>query len=204
MSSLTGQEIINFGHDTSTTVNYKFNSLGFRSPEQSSSDSVIVIGNSISFGIGISEKDIYGYQVAKQLRLGYINCALGCYFHENHDHLLNLKNLAKRTTNDLFLIQINNLDRQRISAEKVISPGNKIHAINKFIDYFTQVEQLLRDKQKFYFYWDNVEHKLPTEIKHKLLIHNKFHIDSSLPNNIDTFGIKSHRAISNVILSKLT
>ena len=204
MSSLASQEIINFGYDKSTTVNYKFNSLGFRSPEQHNSDSVIVIGNSISFGIGIDEGDIYGHRVAKQLGLGYINCSLGCYFHENHDHLLNLKNLAKRTANDLFLIQINNLDRLRISAEKVISPGNKIQAVDKFINYFTQVEQLLWDKQKFYFYWDNVDHELPAEIKHKFLIHNKFHIDTSLPDNADTFGIKSHSAISKVILANIT
>ena len=204
MGSLAGREVVNFGIDQSDNITYKFNSLGFRSPEHYNRDSVIVVGNSISFGIGIAEEDIYGYQVAEQAGLGYINCSLGCYFHENHDHLLNLKNLAKRTTNDLFLIQFNNLARQRVSAEKVISSRNKIQAVNNFIDYFTQVEQLLWNKQKFYFYWDNVDHVLPPEIKNKLLIHNKFHLDTSLPNNTNTFGIKSHLTISKVVLSKLT
>jgi len=203
MSNLAGQEIINFGYDKSNKVNYKFNSLGFRSPEQHNRDSVIVVGNSIGFGIGLLQEQTYGYQAAQQLGLGYINCAVGCYFHENHDHLINLQKLSARSNKDLFVIQINNLDRHRIDNNTVITTGNTDQCVAKFIDYFDLVESILKDKQRVYLYWDNINYELPTSIKNKLLIHNKFHIDSSLDTNLSTFGIKSHRAISKVISTKL-
>jgi hypothetical protein len=77
--------------------------------------------------------------------------------------------------------------------------GNKIQAVDRFVDYFSQVELLLKDKQKFYLYWDEVNYDLPLEIKNKLLIYNKFHHDISLPNNTETFGPKTHLIISKII-----
>lgn len=205
MLSLASQDIVNFGYDTLTDVNYKFNSIGFRSPEYTQlKDSVIAIGNSISFGIGLPEDQMFAFQVAEQLGYDYNNFSVGCYFHENHDHLANLKLLAQRNTNDIFLIQINNLDRNRISATSVVRCDTKQQCLDKFIDYFNQVEQILHNKQRIYLYWDDISYNLPPDIVSKLAIYNKLHLDYSLSNRQSTFGKKSNYAIAKVILAKLS
>lgn len=51
MSMLAEKTVKNYGYDTQNLIEYSFNSLGFRSPEPSKDPSLVVIGNSISFGI---------------------------------------------------------------------------------------------------------------------------------------------------------
>lgn len=203
MKEFAAKTIINFKYDQTNTTSYRFNSLGFRSPEPTTNNSIIVIGNSVSFGIGLPEEQTYGSLVASAYQYNYLNCALGCYYHENHDYLINLKKLASRLTDDIFLIQINNLDRHRVG-DTVTSTGDKAQAVAKFIDYFNKIEEILHNKQKIYLYWDNVDYDLPDNIKSKFLIYNKFHLDSSIATMPDTFGTKSHLTISKIILSKLS
>jgi len=203
MIKFAGQEVVNFGYDNTDNVKYKFNSLGFRGAEyQESHDSVILIGSSIGFGIGLAEEETFGFKVAQELGYKYINCAFGCYYHQNHDHLENLKVLAQRSNNDLFLIQFNNLDRHRIG-DTVISGNPAEQNLTKFLNYFKQVEELLVNKQKFYLYWDEVDCDLPDYIKDKILIHNKFYLDNSIVGKPNTLGAKSHAIITKVLLAKL-
>lgn len=203
MIKFANQEVVNFGYDNTNNVKYKFNSLGFRGEEyQESHDSVILIGNSIGFGIGLAEEETFGFKVAQELGYKYINCAFGCYFHENNDHLENLKILSCRTTNDLFLVQFNNIDRHRIN-DVVVSTDNAEQGLSKFLDYFNQVEKLLANKQKIYLYWDDVNYELPNYVKDKILIHNKFYLDNGIAGNSSTMGLKSHVVIAKTILAKL-
>ena len=181
-----------FGYDQQGVINYKFNKVGFRSPEFTEKRSLITIGNSISFGVGLDEKNAYGYKTAQQLNLEYINLSIGCYPHTNHQYLQNIANMLERDTDDVFVIQINNLARD-----------NK-NCVDKFLNYFDQVTELLKHKQKLFVYWDDIQHDLPKSVSDQILIYNKFHLDNSIAGQPQTFGVKSHNAIFQILCSKLT
>jgi hypothetical protein len=70
----------------------------------------------------------------------------------------------------------------------------------RFLDYFDQISTILKHTRKIFLYWDNVEYDLPKSVTDQILIYNKFHIDNSLSNNMDTFGTKSHLYISKIII----
>jgi hypothetical protein len=172
--------------------------LGFRSPEITDHATLFVVGNSISFGIGLSESDTFVNQTARKLDMPFANLSFGCYFYENHDHLLNLKNLSQRKTDDIIVIQINNLDRRR-QGEIVLQGNDSKFCRDRFLDYFDQVNVLLEHKSKIFLYWDNIDHDLPKSVISQLLVYNKGHLDRSLPKNHNTFGIKSHNFIANIL-----
>ena len=207
MKQLAGQSIYQFGYDQQGTINYSFNNLGFRTGYSTGVDSINLIGNSIAFGIGLDYDQTFGKLAATSLNKKINNYSFGCYRHENHDHLANIKLLAKQDNNDIFIIQINNLDRQRIDSTSVITGNTAEFCQQRFIDYFDQVSELLKHKSKIFLYWDEKSYDIPKSIIDQILIVNKFHVDSSLPTRKDTFGVKSNQIISKVIannLAKLT
>lgn len=197
-TKVKNKNITKFGYDQIGSTEYKFNSLGFRSPEIIDLPTVFCIGNSVSFGIGVDESKTFVSLVAKDLGRPYANLGFGCYFHENHDHLQNLINLSGRNQEDIVLIQINNLDRRRCG-DSVIDGNAPAFCRTRFLDYFEKVNALFKYKTRVFLYWDEVEHDLPKSVTKKILIHNKGHLDQSLPGRIDTFGVKSHGFVSNVI-----
>lgn len=190
MRCLINQQVTKYGYDNTGTVEYSFNSLGFRSDEITSRPSLVVVGNSISFGIGLSIEQTYGHLVAQRINRPLINLSIGCYFHENHNNLINLTNLSNQA--HIFVIQINNLDR-----------GTHTDKLARFVDYYQQTQEILKNQQVIYLYWDEKEYAIPNSIKDSILIYNKFHLDSSLPDNTGTFGPHSHRVIAEIVQSKL-
>jgi hypothetical protein len=198
MSRLANQVVDHYGYDTQHTIKYCFNSLGFRSPEPVTHPGLVVIGNSVSFGIGVDILSTYGGILSAGLNRSLDNFAFGCYFHENHDHLNNLKLLSEQDRDLIFLIQINNLDRRR-NQDTVVSGNDHNWCVNRFLDFFEQSEVLLKKRPHVYLYWDNVNYELPNSVDKLILIKNHFHIDTSICNARDTFGPKSHAAIAKTL-----
>lgn len=204
MKLLSNQTVTQFGYDNQGIINYSFNSEGFRSTEfDLNSNKLVVIGNSISFGIGVDESETFAKMLSMSMKKNLHNMSFGCYFHENHDHLANLKNISDSQGDDIFLVQINNLGRRRISKTEVVQENSKSYCVKKFIDYFDTVEQLLKNKSRIYLYWDNIDYDLPESITRQFTIHNQFHIDQSLKTNSTTFGKKTHQVIYKVLYSLL-
>ena len=184
MAKLANSTVRSLSYDTSNSVDYHINSIGFRGPELENTRSVIVIGNSVGFGLGIEFENTFGYLVSKDLGLPVANFAFGGCTQDNADYVQNIKLLSQRPFDDIFIVQINNI--------------NQHSDINQ---YFDTVEQLLKNKSRVYVMWDSSP--VPDAITSKLLIHNKFHLDKSLPDYPDTFGIMSNRAIAKVIAGSL-
>lgn len=197
MKQLADTTVTQFGHDTVGTVTYSFDSRGFRSKNHSGR-CLNAIGNTVSFGIGLDQQHTFGSKLAHHLNLELNNCSFGCYLHENHDHLQNLNNMIKRDSDDVFLIQINNLDRYRDCGD-VKTNIDAAWATKRFLDYFDQVREICKNHHVIYVYWDNIHYSLPPSVISEISIYNKFHIDQALPAHPDTFGVRSHRAISRVL-----
>jgi hypothetical protein len=205
MAQLSMKTTQTFGYDHQGTTTYKFNNLGFRTEESSyNSGSINLIGNSIAFGIGINYHQTFGGILANNLKRKLNNFSYGCYRHENHDHLTNIKLLATQDNNDLFIIQINNLDRSRVTPNLVVTGNDPEFCKLKFLDYFEQIIDLLKNKNKIFIYWDPHSYDLPKSIVDQILIFNKFHLDTSLLDYPDTFGIKSNLAIARVLEAYIT
>ena len=123
--------------------------------------------------------------------------------HENHDHLDNIKLLLETgNDSDIYVVQINNLDRQRINNHIVLIENNQAVCKTRFLDYFDQVTELLKYKNRLFLYWDNKSYNLPDSITDQFTIFNKFCLDTSLPGYPETFGYKSHSAIAKVLTIK--
>jgi len=197
MYSLRGSTVTNYGYDQQGNTSYTFNRLGFRSLEPTALPRLVVVGNSIAFGIGVELKDTFGFKLAQAMHLDLDNRAFGCYFHENHDHLSNIQLLSQQPQDSVFLIQINNLDRRRVGKEVFIN-NDSSWCIKRFLEFFEQTEELLKNRRHKYIYWDEINYKLPQSILKKIIINNKFHLDRS-PLGRDTFGIKSHGAIAKLL-----
>jgi hypothetical protein len=192
-----------FGIDQQGIITYNFNDLGFRTGDNIKLSSVNLFGNSISFGIGVDYYQTFGSMVADRLDRRLNNFSFGCYLHENHDHLENLQKIANRCHDDIFIVQINNLDRQRINSNLVLTGNDREFCKKQFLDYFDQVSNILKHTRKIFLYWDSAEYDLPKSVTDQILIYNKFHVDNSLSNNMDTFGTKSHLYISKIIVNEL-
>jgi hypothetical protein len=197
MKLLANTTVTQFGIDNTKTVSYSFDSHGFRS-KNSNGRRLNVIGNTLSFGIGLDQQHTFGSKVADHLNLDLNNCSFGCYLHENHDHLQNLNNMIKRDSDDIFLIQINNLDRHR-DCDVVKTNLDADWALTRFLDYFDQVNEICKNHHVIYVYWDNIHYSLPPSVIGKISIYNKFHLDRSLPSHPESFGPRSHYAISQVL-----
>lgn len=197
MKRLAETTVTQFELDDTGTVSYSFDLRGFRS-QYYNGRCLNVIGNTVSFGIGLNQQDTFISKLAHHLNLDLNNCAFGCYLHENHDHLQNLNNMVKRDSDDVFLIQINNLDRYRDCGD-VKTNLDSDWAIKRFLDYFDQVRDICQDRQVIYVYWDNIQYSLPQSVISEISIYNKFHLDRSLPTYADSFGPKSHQAIGQVL-----
>lgn len=198
MSELAGTTVQHYGYDQQGLINYSFNSLGFRSLEPTTDPRLVIVGNSLSFGIGLDIQNTFGSILAQHTNRQLDNRSLGCFSHENHDQLHNIKLLAQQDQDSVFVIQINNLDRRR-TGNTVINNNSQDWCVEKFLDFFDQTEQILKDYPHTYVYWDNVSYDLPKSVTKKIVIKNKCHYDNSLLDNKDTFGMKSHDHIAKVL-----
>lgn len=183
-----------FGYDQTGRVDYNFNSHGFRGRDFSDQDSIFVIGNSLSFGVGLPAHQTFVEKLSRKRNRAAGNLSYGCYAHENHDHLPNLVNLSRRNRDDIILIQINNLDRRR-HEDQIVKNNPSSWCVARLIDYMDQVDELLKHKTVIWIYWDDRDHQLPLSLLKKITICNKGHLDCSLPDLTYTFGPKSHNLI---------
>jgi len=205
MKSLAGKTVSNFGIDNRNIINYSFNKHGFRCDEfDSTTKKLVVVGGSISFGIGLDQSLTYAYKLAAQLNLHLCNMSFGCYRYENHDNLNNLKIMANSNCNDIFIIQVNNANRRRIDDQTVTIFNEKDFCISRLIDYVDQVNRILASKNKIFLYWDNENLDLPEALSKQFLVYNRFHVDHSIDTQSNTFGPKSHHAIFKVIYNRLS
>lgn len=195
MKQLAGLTVKNFGYDQTNTVEYCFNQFGFRNAYNPSA-SVNIIGNSLSFGIGLDQS--FGDIISQSINLPCNNFSLGCYLHENHDYISNLQQLIDRDCDDIFVIQINNLDRLR--CDNTVTTGlSKITARNRFLDYFDQIHHMFNGHRLLLVYWDDQDYDLPESIVKKIAIFNQFHLDNSIDHHPYTFGVRSHGAIAKTL-----
>lgn len=201
MKQLVNTSVTQFGIDHTRTVNYSFDSRGFRS-QHHNGRCLNVIGNTVSFGIGLDQQHTFASKLARHLDLNLNNCSFGCYLHENHDHLQNLNTMIQRDSDDIFLIQINNLNRSRDGDVVKINMDTN-WAVKRFLDYFEQVRETCKNHQVIYVYWDDIHYSLPSSIIDEIGIYNKFHLDQSLLTYPDTFGLRSHHYISQVLCGLL-
>jgi len=199
MKQLAESTVTQFGYDHTNSVVYKFNQLGFRN-SYNAGPSINLFGNSIGFGVGLNEAQTFGYLLSQQLGLPCNNFSFGCYFHENHDHLANIQNLVEQNTGDIFIIQINNLDRFR-NGDHVITGLDPAFARARFLDYFEQLLLLLVDQKFILMYWDDYNYNLPENIIRQISIFNKLHLDKSIQHNENTFGAQSNKAIAKTLAS---
>jgi hypothetical protein len=195
---LAGKTVKRYGYDQQDLIDYSFNSLGFRSPEPTNDPRLVIIGNSVSFGIGLDMQHTFGSMLAQYTNRRLDNRSLGCFFHENHDQLHNIKLLSQQDQDSVFVIQINNLDRRR-TGDLVVSDNSPSWCVERFLDFFDQTENILKNYPHTYIHWDDVDYQLPTAVSEKIIIKNKFHFDNSLPDNKNTFGAKSHSYIAKIL-----
>jgi hypothetical protein len=153
----------------------------------------------VSFGIGLAQQYTYASILANNLVLELDNLSLGCYLHENNDHINNIDLLAKQNQETIFIIQINNLDRIRQDQETVTCNNNHDLCVKKFLDYYDQLLQILKDRPYLLIYWDDKKFDIPDTVIKNIKLYNKFHLDHSLPNNTVTFGSLSHRTIAHTL-----
>jgi hypothetical protein len=106
--------------------------------------------------------------------------------------------LIDRDCDDIFVIQINNLDRLR--CDNTVTTGlSKIAARNRFLDYFDQIHHMFNGRRLLLVYWDDQDYNLPESIVKKIAIFNQFHLDNSIDHHPYTFGVRSHGAIAKTL-----
>lgn len=203
MKALANQSVQNFVTDQRGVVAYQFDQWGFRTNGYHTQYNINIIGNSLSFGLGLKFSDTYGALTADSLGASVQNFSFGGYLHENHDHLSNIQRMTQQFGDDIFIVQFNNLDRRRIDYNTVIQNNDTAWCLQTFVNYFDSVDQLLKNRKKIYLYWDNIDYGIPKSIVNQITVYNKCHLDRSLDWNPNSFGAKSHKLLSKIILAKL-
>ena len=194
--------IKNFGYDTETKTDYCFNSLGYRSnfefePYKSP---IYILGNTLSFGLGVDFESTYGCLLSKALERPVYNFSWGCYGHTNLEQIVFLEKLLEIDTPYFVIFQINNLNRHRDSMGK-INLKNERQLIMSLYEQFILKSQNVLGKQKHLFlYWDDENHNVI--LPKNCIIKNTYFVDSGLKSR-KTLGYKSHKLIFLKILDYL-
>jgi len=194
------KKIKNFIGDSETKIDYKFNKLGYRSniEFELKKKPIILLGNTISFGLGLPIEDTFSYIISSHFKKPVYNFSWGCYAHTNYEQLNLLKKILEIDEPSLIIFQINNLNRYRNNG--IISFGNsKELIISEYKKFYFEISKLLKNKKHIFLYWDNEEHdvKFP-----KCLIKNRYIVDTSLKNKI-TAGKKSNKLIALKIINEI-
>jgi len=200
MYRLRNQTVTKFGYDNQNDTNYCFNSLGYRSDiEFDHSDApIIILGNTISFGLGLEIEQSFAGIIAGILNCKVYNFSWGCYGHTNADQLQLLKQILSVITPRRVIFQINNLNRFRVDDYVSFNNATDI-VIAEFMQFSSEICQVLKSIPHDFLHWDKDNYSVDLP---QCLIHNKYHVDSSLESNKDTFGPKSHKLIAHSILKR--
>jgi len=199
MYELRSTTVTEFGYDQTNSVSYSFNNQGFRTEEFTDTAPIIILGNSISFGIGISFDKTFGALIKKEIKMPIYNLSWGAYEHTNHEQLEFYKQILKTITPKYVIWQINNLNRKRINHNICLDNENE-YIVNSYYDFITQAHLVLGETPHTFIHWDDQFFDIDFSY---CLIYNKYHVDRTSINNHNTFGPASHRLIAYKILKKL-
>jgi hypothetical protein len=185
-------QVLNFEYDTTNQITYKFNSLGYRSQEFDHDNFILLLGNSITFGMGLDVENTFGYLLEQRLNIPIYNCAWGAYGHTNHEQLEFCRQVIDVSKPQLIVWQINNLNRHRIDGNICFQNSNEL-VIEKYYDFINGAKLLLKDIPHVFVHWDNENYNIDLSY---CLIYNKYHFDSTNIKSMPTFGIRSHKLIA--------
>jgi hypothetical protein len=146
-------KIINqFGKDLSGTIEYSFNSSGFRSPtEFNTKPELIVAGGSIFFGVGADFKNIASSVIAEKKNIIVWNLSYAQYYYDNTIIYDTVMEVYKQTKDIPIAIQWVSDQRNLSATRSVYSYIDEIKKIfNKsfhcLIDGQEQKENMLIDQ----------------------------------------------------------
>jgi hypothetical protein len=200
MFGLRNQTVCQFGYDNESRTHYRFNSLGYRSNTEFDicGNPIIVLGNTISFGLGMPIEQSFAGIIANTLNCAVYNFSWGCYGHTNADQLCLLKQILSVIQPQRVIFQINNLNRFRNGNHvSFLNPDDVV--ISEFNKFNAELQQTLASVPHDFLHWDNLTYPVALP---DCLIYNKYHVDSSLQSNPNTFGPRSHKLIAHTILKR--
>ncbi len=201
MYRLRTQTVKNFGYDHETQVDYKFNSLGYRSDSEfvDNHSPIVILGNTISFGLGLDVEKSFAGIIAYTLHCDVYNFAWGCYSHTNAEQLTLLKQILSVLRPRHVIFQINNLDRLRQGDQVIVNNPDHV-VISEFEKFRDDLVQTLDSIPHVLLYWDEKQYSVTLP---DCLIHNKYHCDISLKSDTTTFGYRSHKLIAYSLLKEI-
>ena len=102
----SGTSIREYGYDQSNTVNYQFNSSGFRDIRDFNYDpDIAFLGGSISFGVGVSFEYCYSQVIANKLDLKSWNLSYAQEYYDNEIIFETVTQLYRHVQNIPLVIQ---------------------------------------------------------------------------------------------------
>jgi len=195
--------IKNFGYDSETKTDYYFNSLGYRSNcefEPNREKPIYVLGNTMSFGLGVEFENTYGYLLSKGLGRPVYNFSWGCYGHTNLEQINFLEKLLEVHQPYFIIFQINNLNRSRDSSSMVHFKNEKSKVLSLHKQFMTKAKTVLERHKHAFLYWDDEHYDI--DLPKNCIVHNRYFVDSALKTR-RVIGQKSHKLISLKILDHL-
>ena len=197
-----GTTSIGFERDQVSNSTYTFNSLGYRSNIEFSTDNnaIVILGNTISFGLGINIDETFAGILSNTLSDPVYNFSWGCYGHTNHEQLNLLQNILKVTTPRKVIFQINNLNRKRLPDGNIDRANTAEFIKLAYTTFYHQAIDLLTNTPYVFLHWDNEFHGFEYP---NCLVYNKYHVDKSILNIDTSFGPKSHKLIALKLLQNI-
>jgi hypothetical protein len=92
-----------YGFDKSGSIQYHFNSQGFRGDDYTSRPDIVFLGGSISFGVGVNYNETYSYILSLKKNLKFWNLS---YAQEYYDNELIYKTIQELHTHQITDIPI--------------------------------------------------------------------------------------------------
>lgn len=195
-----GQTVKFFGRDEDGRVSYRFNSLGWRCNHDryDVNDSVIAIGNSVTFGVGVTSEERWTGLLEQHIGQPVYNFSIGHFTHSNLAYLPILEEIVKYGTPRKIILQINNLDRVEYHGRWDLAETWNLgedYIMTQFNQYWTKIKQYAEHIDFSYIYWDDKNHDLPGDLKQNLVIDNIPRLDDALSTVPDTYGVRSQKLI---------
>lgn len=203
-----GQTIRCFGRDKDGLVDYRFNHLGWRCNHDhyDINDSVIAIGNSLTFGVGVGADQRWTGLLEKHISQPVYNFSVGHLTHSNLFYLQIIEEILKHGTPQKVILQINNLDRVEFHGrwdEAAIWNLDEKYIMDQFSGYWSKIKEYQKICDFIFIYWDDKSHELPNDLVDQLTINNLRRLDDALTAVPDTFGPRSQQLIFTALKNQL-
>jgi hypothetical protein len=158
-----------YASDRRGTVEYQFNNLGYRNNIDyitQDSNVGIYIGSSITAGIGVDWQKSFANLTSQSLQTRTYHFAQGCKAVDN-DEILRMLEAVIQSGLDAkyFVLQFINLDRIYNAQTGITGySADRKQNINRFVQVFDRVCQLLENCRWCFLGCDQQQHELPTYI----------------------------------------